>query len=94
MHVIKGHGICKLNVGNDSLDVCVSITTGGSTSNSYWYKYIIFYLKYGKFPNGMSWKERRTLQMKSTQYVLVAQVLFQRNFDGMLLRCVDDTKAQ
>jgi hypothetical protein len=32
--------------------------------------------------------------MKSTQYVLVAQILFHGNFDIMLLRCVDATKAQ
>jgi hypothetical protein len=72
----------------------MSITIGGSTSTSDWYKDIIFYLKLGQFPNGMSPKEMRTLKMKSTQYVLIAQILFRRNFVGILLRCVDDMKAQ
>jgi hypothetical protein len=59
-----------------------------------WYKDIIFYLKYGQFPNGMSSKERRALKMKENQYVLVAEILFRRNFDGMLLRCIDSMKSQ
>jgi hypothetical protein len=32
--------------------------------------------------------------MKANQSVLVAKILFRRNFDGMLLRCVDAIKAQ
>jgi hypothetical protein len=42
----------------------------------------------------MTPKERRALKMKSNQYVLVAEILFRRNYDGMLLRCVDEKKAQ
>jgi hypothetical protein len=42
----------------------------------------------------MSSKEGRSLKMKANQYVLVVEVLFQRNFDGILLRCIDSTKAQ
>jgi hypothetical protein len=42
----------------------------------------------------MSSKERRALKMKENQYVLVVEVLFHRNFDGMLLRCIDSTKSQ
>jgi hypothetical protein len=32
--------------------------------------------------------------MKSNQYVFIAKILFRRNFDGMLLRCVDEKKSQ
>jgi hypothetical protein len=42
----------------------------------------------------MSSKERRSLNMKANQYVLLVEVLFQRNFDGMLLICIDSTRAQ
>jgi hypothetical protein len=51
-------------------------------------------LKYGKFPVGMSSKERISLKMKTNQYVLVLRVIFQRNFDGILLRCLDHSKAK
>jgi hypothetical protein len=32
--------------------------------------------------------------MKSNKYVLIAYILFRRNYDGILLRCVDENKAQ
>jgi hypothetical protein len=62
-------------------------------ARSEWYKDIIFYLKLGQFPVGMTTKERRSLKMKSNSYVLVSGILFQRNFDGMLLRCLSHSKS-
>ena len=32
--------------------------------------------------------------MKSSQYVMIDDILFRRNYDGILLRCVDERKAQ
>jgi hypothetical protein len=32
--------------------------------------------------------------MNSNQYVLIVDILFRRNYDGILLRCVDENKAQ
>jgi hypothetical protein len=34
------------------------------------------------------------LKIKSNKYVLVSDILFRRNYDGILLRCVDEKKAQ
>jgi hypothetical protein len=62
--------------------------------NSKWNKDIIFYLRSGQFLISMTPKERRALKMKSNQYVLIEKILFRRNYDGMLLRCVDEIKAQ
>jgi hypothetical protein len=42
----------------------------------------------------MNPKERRTLKMKTNQYVLIVDILLRRNYDGMLLRCVDENQAQ
>jgi hypothetical protein len=91
---VRGQGLCKLMTGIDAVNGDISISVGSSSSTSEWYKDIIFYLKSGQFPIGMSSKERRALKMKENQYVLVVEVLFQRNFDGMLLRCIDSTKSQ
>jgi hypothetical protein len=85
--------LCKVIARTDSLNGTISISIESYTSTHEWYKDVIFYLKSGQFPNGMSPKERRALKMKSNQYVLVFEILFRRNFDGMLLRCVDATKA-
>ena len=42
----------------------------------------------------MSSKERRTLKMKANQYVLIVGILFRRNFDGILLRYVDEDQVE
>jgi hypothetical protein len=60
--------------------------------DSEWYKDIIFYLRPGQFPITMNPKERRRLKMKLSQYVMIANILFRRNYDGILLRCVDERK--
>jgi hypothetical protein len=59
-----------------------------------WYGNIIFYLRSRKFPVTMNPKERRTLKMKLNQYVLIVDVLFRRNYDGIMLRCVDENQAR
>jgi hypothetical protein len=32
--------------------------------------------------------------MKENQYVLIVNILFRRNYDRILMRCVDEDKAQ
>jgi hypothetical protein len=91
---VKGQGLCKLIANNDSLDGMISISVGEPMADSEWYRDIIFYLRSGQFPVTMNPKERRTLKMKSSQYVMIADILFRRNYDGILLRCVDERKAQ
>jgi hypothetical protein len=59
-----------------------------------WYKDIIFYLRSGQFPLGMSSKERRELNMKNNKHVLVLGILFLRNFDGIILICLDLPKSK
>jgi hypothetical protein len=71
-----------------------SISIGEPLVDSEWYRDIIFYLRSGQFPVTMNPKERRTLKMKAIQYVLIVDILFRRNYDGILLRCVDENQAQ
>jgi len=55
----------------------ISISIGEPLADLEWYKYIIFYLRSGKFPVTMSSKERRTLKMKANQYVLIVDVFLE-----------------
>jgi hypothetical protein len=93
LKAVKEQGLCKLMIGIDAINTNISISLGSSLSTSEWYKSIIFYLNYGKFHVSMSSKERRSLKMKANQYVLVVEVLFRRNFDGILLICIDCTRV-
>ena len=42
----------------------------------------------------MSLKENRALKLKANSYVLISGILFRRNFDGILLRCLIPEKAK
>jgi hypothetical protein len=81
-------------VNGNSVDGIISILVGEALVDSDWYKDIIFYLRSWKFPITMNSKERRTLKMKVNKYVLIVDILFRRNYDGILLRCVDENQAQ
>jgi hypothetical protein len=83
---IKGKGLCKLFMNGDLVDGMISILVGEPLADSKWYKDIIFYLRSRKFPITMNPKERRTLKMKENQYVLIVDILFRINYDGILLR--------
>jgi hypothetical protein len=72
----------------------ISILVGEPMADSEWYRDIIFYLRSGQFPFTMNPKERRTLKMKSSQYVMIVDILFRRNYNGILLICVDEIKVQ
>ena len=41
----------------------------------------------------MSSKEKRALKMKVNSYVLVSGIIFKRNYDGVLLRCIHVEKT-
>jgi hypothetical protein len=98
LKVVIGKGLCKFMIG---IEVVNTSSTDGYNiviqetilENSEWYKHIIFYLKIGQFPPEMSSMERRTLKIKTNNYFLVSRVLFMRNFDGILLRCLDHIRA-
>jgi hypothetical protein len=91
---VKGKGLCKLIANNDFVDGMISISLGEPLAELEWYGDIVLYLRSGQFPVTMNPKEQTTLKMKSNQYVLIVDILFRRNYDGILLRCVDENKAQ
>jgi hypothetical protein len=91
---IKGQSLCKLIVNGDSVDEMISISVGEPLADSEWYGDIIFYLRSRQFLVTTNPKERITLKMKENKYLLIADILFRRNYDGILLRCVDKNQAQ
>jgi hypothetical protein len=68
----------------------VSYTSPGLDS---WYKDLTYLLYHGTCPENMNPRERRALKLKSTQYRLINSVLFQINYDGVLLRCLEREDA-
>jgi len=80
-------------VNGNSVDGIISISVGEPLDDLEWFRDITFYLRSRQFHVTMSSKERRTLNMKLNKYVLIANILFRRNFDSILLTCVDENQA-
>jgi len=55
---------------------------------------LIFYLKNGYAPPKLNYKRKRDLRLKSSHYETVDNVLFRRNYDSILLRCLEKSEAQ
>ena len=58
-----------------------------------WYYDIKCFLQNQTYPPGVSVKNRKTLRRLSGSFYLNGEVLYKRNFDMVLLRCVDRHEA-
>ena len=59
-----------------------------------WYRDLVHYLQAGLLPEHWISKQRRALRLKSASYQLVEGVLFRKNYDGVLLRCLEKEDAK
>eukprot|EP00253_Pinus_taeda_P003866 PITA_03866 len=58
------------------------------------YTNLIFHLKNGYLPPEFNYRNKRALRLKSKHYEIIDNVLFRRNYDFVLLRCLEKSKAQ
>ena len=100
--IIKGQGICKLMAeSQDSqegdqeneaevhmIDMCPIFTAPQS-----WYRDLIHYLQQGYLSEHWISKQRRALRLKSASYQVIDGVIFRKNYDGVLLRCLEHEDA-
>lgn len=54
-----------------------------------WYIDMKHYLSTGNMPEDFNARKRRALCLKSARYQLISGILFRRNFDNVLLRCLE-----
>ncbi|KAL2319075.1 hypothetical protein Fmac_032951 [Flemingia macrophylla] len=59
-----------------------------------WYHDIKQYLLKGKYPEGLNDNGRKTIRRRAMNFFLVGDILYKRNFDSILLRCVDQSLVQ
>ena len=64
------------------------------TSTKSWYNDLKYYLTHGRSPNHLDARKKRALRLKSSQYQLIDGVLFQQNYDQVLLRCLEKDNAE
>lgn len=58
-----------------------------------WYYDIKRYIKKKEYPEGASNADKKTLRRLSAKFFLNGEVLYKRNYDSVLLRCVDRHEA-
>ena len=66
------------------MEVCPLFTAPES-----WYRDLVRYLQAGMLPEHWISKQRRALCLKSASYQIAEGVLFKKNYDGVLLRCLE-----
>ena len=88
LKAIKGQGLCKFITRIDAVNLLTKVVAIAQGYQNDWYKNLVACLKIGKFTIMMSSKEKRPLKTKENSYVLVSRILFRRNYDGVILRCL------
>lgn len=58
------------------------------------YANLKFFLKNGHAPLYLNYTAKRALRLKENQYQLINDVLFRKNYDSILLRCLEKTEAE
>jgi hypothetical protein len=98
--LVKGQDLCKLEVEaqdqanedsrweNEMALWCNEVAYISSGQDS-WYKDLTYLLHHAACPETLKPKERRALRLKYAQYHLINSVLFQINYDVVLLRCLE-----
>ena len=64
------------------------------TAPESWYRDLVHYLQVGMLPEHWNSEQRRALHLKSASYQIVEGVLFRKNYDGVLLRCLEKEDAK
>eukprot|EP00253_Pinus_taeda_P010837 PITA_10837 len=99
-NIVRGQGFCRILAGASNIPE--SSDTGPTeeinqisvTDSESQYADLIFYLKNGHAPPHLSYKSKRAIRLKEKTFSLIDDVLFKKNYDSILLRCLEKTEAQ
>ena len=64
-----------------------------SAPSDSWYHDIKFFLLHGNDPEHLDSRRKRALRLISAPYQLIDNILFKKNFEGVLLRCLERNEA-
>ena len=97
--LVRGQGLAKL-MAQSNLDANqINMVTNDHISNPCdmshceWYTNVIHYLQHIKVPSCLTKNEKRSTKLQAIKYIIVKGSLWWRNFEGILLKCVDKKKS-
>ena len=59
-----------------------------------WYANVIHYLQHMEAPSHLTENEKRSAKLQAIRYIIVKGNLWWRNFEGILLKCVDQEQTK
>ena len=71
-----------------------SIVKGTVNDEKPWYYNIKQFLQNREYPLGASNRDKKTLRRWASRFLLDGEILYKRNYDMVLLRCVDKQEAE
>ena len=97
----------KLSEGDDMQQLCIEVrgvlaycmnvkecmSVEVKANGKPWYQDIKAYIKNSEYLSGVIDNEKKYIQHMAYQFFLSGEVLYKRNHDSTLLRCVDASKA-
>ena len=104
--LVKGQGLCKLAVKeldpqkekgegwDNEVDLLQRDVLYMPTSTGSWYNDLKYYLTHGSSLNHLDAQKKWALRLKYFQYQLIDGVLFRKNYDKVLLRCLENNYAK
>eukprot|EP00253_Pinus_taeda_P011040 PITA_11040 len=98
--IVRGQGFCRILAGASNIpessdtSPTEEINKVNVTDSQSQYADLIFYLKNGHAPPHLSYKNKRAIRLKAKTFTIIDDVLFKRNYDSILLRCLEKTEAQ
>lgn len=99
--MVKGQGLYKLvekaldqqkeeeELWDNEIDMLQREFLYIPTSTDSWYNDIKYYLTHGSSPSHLDARKKLALRLKFSQYQLIDGVLFQNNYENLLLRCLE-----
>ena len=98
--IVRGQGFCRILAGASNIPE--SSDTGPTeeinqisvTDSESQYADLVFYLKNGYAPPHLSYKSKRAIRLKAKSFTIIDDVLFKKNYDSILLRCLEKPEAQ
>ncbi len=98
--IVRGQGFCRILAGasniseSSDIDPTEEINQISVTDSKSQYEDLIFYLKNGYAPPNLSYKSKRAIRLKAKSFTIIDDVLFKKNYDSILLRCLEKPEAQ
>ena len=104
LKIVRGQGLCKLAAGSSNVSESDlhfidenflferEVLPISAPSDS-WYHDIKFFLLHGNAPENLDSWSKRPLRLRSAPYQLIDNILFKKNFEGVLLRCLERNEA-